>query len=238
MASEIIEENEISEFHWTVEDYKAIENVPNGVRRARTVIANHMRGMALDHVDELSEIVTIVGSIVQDVHQLVMTCSLYGATSAEDHSVMAVRADEIQMLLWNMHNDILNHRMRMLDLRRKYIRRQEASGTTLTSVETSFMFSMYLSSYERMIETTRMTIASASSWHHHMAQMHDTIMMAASVDAAAETTTDVDDSEEILPNIPELDIDSAHSGSSDGGDVDTVEQVAEQASKPKSPIDV
>ena len=164
-----------------------------------------------------------------------MTCSLYHAQNHVQHAAIAILADEIQRLLWNMHRDILDHRMRMLDMRRRYVRRRESTGVTLQATESTYMASLYLSSYEGMIQATSESMKNASNWHHHMSLMREQVSMAALHDVNADIMHDdgIPPMRIGLPTLTDI------LESSSGGDAYTIEQLLPRATaEPRSPIDV
>uniref|UniRef100_A0A2V0RI68 Uncharacterized protein n=1 Tax=viral metagenome TaxID=1070528 RepID=A0A2V0RI68_9ZZZZ len=223
----------LSEFHWSKDDYERdAASAIEGIKRARLVISSHMRGVAIEHSEEVDEIVGIIGNIVSDVHQMIMCCSMYHADSSIEHCALAILCDEMHITVWEMQADILRSRMHMLDSRRRYNRRAEVRGITLDAVETSFSYSMYLSTYERMLSSTCLAIRGASEWHHHMALMHDQITMAASRDASDIPSLMADDDDD------EPETGDTTASSSIGTAAETLEEIVEVLSKPRSPIDV
>uniref|UniRef100_A0A2V0R9X4 Uncharacterized protein n=1 Tax=viral metagenome TaxID=1070528 RepID=A0A2V0R9X4_9ZZZZ len=240
-----------TEMHWTPLDVTEISDVSNEIRTAQRVVSANMRRITIDDMNEAKHIVTIVGNIVQLIHTMVMSCSMYNADSALEYAAMAIVTDEIQCALWAFHQGLLDHRLRLLDLRRKYTRDRERTGVTLSGVESGFMLAMYIASYETMILSTCDTIKAASQWHHHMSMMADCINNAASHDAAADLEntnlddpSDVDGSEPITTEIEErggLNPINEAASLSDSSLCDSpasIEHICEIVSNPKSPIDV
>uniref|UniRef100_A0A2V0RAJ1 Uncharacterized protein n=1 Tax=viral metagenome TaxID=1070528 RepID=A0A2V0RAJ1_9ZZZZ len=251
MAQEHMDDN--AEMTWSPLDVTDISKVAQEIRIAQRVVSANMRRITIDDMDGARQIVTTVGNIVQLIHEMVMSCSIYKADYTAEYNAMAIVTDEIQCALWTFHQGLLDHRLRMLDLRRKYARDRERTGLSLEGVESGFMLSMYIASYEAMILATCDTMKAASQWHHNMAIMSDSINMAASYDAAAELDNadlnEFEHAEDVTDPLTDGDdlgpLGTLHShmansdlASSAGEVALNVEQVCEITSTPKSPIDV
>uniref|UniRef100_A0A2V0RBD0 Uncharacterized protein n=1 Tax=viral metagenome TaxID=1070528 RepID=A0A2V0RBD0_9ZZZZ len=243
---------------WKAEEYTDASTIATGIERARSVISDLMSGVTPENVEGLTWAVGEIGTTVTEVRKAVMQCSIYQAASATEHAAMAVISDEIFTALWHLNNDLLSERLKMLDTRRMYMRRRETRNITSAAVETSFMFTMFLTNYEVLVNATSDVVRGAANWHHHMALMFDQLTAAQQYDPEM-----LDDGDGIFPapldidndDMPKLEtiqsdetdpltvfddveVTSELSDSSNGIRAQTVNEIVTELTKVKSPIDV
>uniref|UniRef100_A0A2V0RLJ5 Uncharacterized protein n=1 Tax=viral metagenome TaxID=1070528 RepID=A0A2V0RLJ5_9ZZZZ len=243
---------------WKAEEYTDASSIATGIERARAVISNLLSGITPENVEGLTWAVGEIGTTITEVRKAVMQCSIYQASSAGEHTAMAIISDDIFTALWQLNNDLLNERLKMLDTRRHYMRRRETRNVVCAAVETSFMFTMFLANYEVLVNATSDVVRGAANWHHHMALMFDQLSAAQTYDPemlnegeeALQAPSDIElddmpnlitiNSEETDPlsNIEELEVTSELSDSSQGTRAQTVNEIVTELTKVKSPIDV
>lgn len=251
--------NDIIDKLWDADDYKEVSSLGDGIERAREVISNLMSEITLDSVEGLTETVNKIGNVVTEVRKAVMRCSIYQAVTASEHAAMAVMSDDIFTSLWQLNNDMLKERLSTIDTRRKHMRKRERNADTTAVIENSFAFSMYITSYEVLINATGDIVRGAASWHHHMSLMHDQLLALAQdpdkLDPDIEATISDVIPELVSDDLPDLETDpsgdttatagsdsievtSNLSDSSQGTRAQTVDEIVKSLTKPKSPIDV
>uniref|UniRef100_A0A2V0RAQ9 Uncharacterized protein n=1 Tax=viral metagenome TaxID=1070528 RepID=A0A2V0RAQ9_9ZZZZ len=240
---------------WKAEEYTDASSIATGIERARAVISNLMSGITPENVEGLTWAVGEIGTTVTEVRKAVMQCSIYQASSAGEHTAMAIISDDIFTALWQLNNDLLNERLKMLDTRRHYMRRRETRNVVCAAVETSFMFTMFLTNYEVLVNATSDVVRGAANWHHHMALMFDQLSAAQQYDPEMlNENGDVSDvpAEIELEDMPRLETVSSDitnplteieelevtSESSEGTRAQTVNEIVAELTKIKSPIDV
>uniref|UniRef100_A0A2V0RAX5 Uncharacterized protein n=1 Tax=viral metagenome TaxID=1070528 RepID=A0A2V0RAX5_9ZZZZ len=240
---------------WKAEEYTDASSIATGIERARSVISNLMSGITPEDVEGLTWAVGEIGTTVTEVRKAVMQCSIYQASSATEHAAMAIISDDIFTALWGLNNDLLNERLKMLDTRRHYMRRRETRNVVCAAVETSFMFTMFLTNYEVLVNATGDVVRGAANWHHHMALMFDQLSAAQQYDPEMlNENGDVSDvpAEIELEDMPRLETVSSDitnplteieelevtSESSEGTRAQTVNEIVAELTKTKSPIDV